>query len=122
MKMLLLNVTNETVTVVDAETLDDFYKLLGCDCIDIVNRRVGKMSFDIICDDEGLFVNDPKISAIGNMGEVVLVGNLLLCKGTDKNGDLLPLEDEDIAYLKRYIVKLCTHHFPKGYPMLTQVS
>lgn len=110
MKMLLLNVINETVTVVDAETLDDFYKLLGCDCI------------DIICDDEGLFVNDPKISAIGNMGEPVLVGNLLLCKGNDKNGDLLPLNDEDIAYLKRYIVKLCTHHFPKGYPMLTQVS
>ena len=51
MKFLLLDVKNEKVETVDIEpTLDEYYRLLDCRCIDIPSRIIGGRVFDIICD------------------------------------------------------------------------
>lgn len=122
LKTLYLNVDDEKFEVVEIEKeLSEYYRLIKCTCIDIVTRKIGNRWYDIICDDEGLLNNNPKISAIGNLGNVMLVGNLLITN-SDEEGDTTSLTDEDIKYLERFILNMSTRNHIDGYPMLTQVE
>ncbi len=119
MKVYLVDVKNEESKVVDiVDSLDTYYDLLDCDCIDIVQRTIGGKRFDIICDDEGLLNGNPKISAINNLGQPMLVGNLIICHS--EYGEMVGLEDEDVQHLKGCIMKMYTRQYPKGYMMVTQ--
>ena len=121
---VLVDVENETASVVEIpDELEEFYKILNCDCIDIVVRSIGgrfRKKFNIVCDDEGLFKNPQKISAIDNLGQPQLVGNLFITGGTDPDGNLMSLTDHDAAYVLAKVQKMSTRKFPAGYPMLTQ--
>ena len=120
-KAYLIDVINETHKAVEIENkLADYYRELQCTVIDIQERKIGKKVFDIICDDEGLFKQPAKISAIDNLGSPMFVGNLLVVK--NKDGETTTLSDEDVYYVSEHVEKLCTKLFPKGYPMLTQVE
>lgn len=120
---VLVDVEEETVSVVEIpDELDEFYQILNCDCIDIVARRIGyrKQKFNIVCDDEGLFKNPQKISAIDNLGNAQLVGNLFIVGDTDSEGNLTSLSEDDAAYILARVQKMGTQKFPAGYPMLMQ--
>lgn len=120
----LVDVENEEFEVLEIEdTLDSFYSILKCSCIDIVVRHVGtknKRMFNIVCDDEGLFKDPQKISAIDNLGNPQLVGNIFITGYTDEEGNLTSLSPDSIEYIRRRICKIGTRNFPGGYPMLTQ--
>lgn len=120
-KALFLDTVNKTTKVVDVNTLDDYYNLIGCRCIDIVSRKIGRKWYDIICDDEGTFVEDPLISAIDNLGRVMLVGSLIICGLADDEGELTDLSDNDIRYVKKRIQTLDTR-MHEGLLMLTQCN
>lgn len=118
---VLVDVENEKVSVVKIpDELDEFYKILGCSCIDIVNRKIGRKRFEIVCDDEGLLKDTPKISAIDNLGNVQLVGNLFIVGSEVIDGNLTGLEPADAAYVLSRVQKMSTKKYPDGYPMLTQ--
>lgn len=121
---VLVDVENEKVEAMEIEDeLDSFYKILNCSTIDIVVRRIGgrhKKVFDIVCDDEGLFKEPQKISAIDNLGNVQLVGNIFITGTADDKGNLTSLSPSDVAYIKSRVQKMDTRKFPDGYPMLTQ--
>ena len=51
MKMLLLDVKNREVKMVEANELDDYYRLIGCRTIDIVSRSIGDVRVEIVIDD-----------------------------------------------------------------------
>ena len=104
MEMLLIDVENNKVKVVDVDGLGDYYKHIGCRCIDIVNPKIGNKRFEIICDDEGLFVENPKTSAITQSGRPMLVGNLLIASGTVIDGELTPITANDVEYIYNFIV------------------
>ena len=124
---VLVDVEKETVSVVEIpDKLDEFYRILNCDCIDIVARRIGKhpsgrqKRYNIVCDDEGLYKDPQKISAIDNMGQAMLVGNLFIVGGADHEGNLTSLWDSDVMWILDKVQKMGTRKFPAGYPMLTQ--
>lgn len=121
---VLVDVYNEKAQAVEIEdSLDSFYKILDCSCIDIVRRRIGgrfKKTFEIVCDDEGLFREPQKISAIGNLGEAQLVGNIFITGQADGDGNLTSLTEYDVAYVLSKVQKMSTRKFINGYPMLTQ--
>lgn len=120
MKTILIDVKKGTAEVIEIEDdLDEFYKVLDCRCIDIVNRRIGRKRFDVMCDDEGLLKGAPRISAIDNLGHPMLVGNLMFFNSNDE-GELLGLSDIDIKYIMDRIQLMSTHRYPYGYMMLTQ--
>lgn len=120
MKTILLNVIEEKVEAIDIEPeLDAYYRTLDCSTIDIVERKIGRKRFDIMCDDEGLFRDPQKISAIDNLGRPMLVGNLMFFNN-DGKGNLTELSDNDISYIMKRIIHMYTHQYPKGYKMLTQ--
>ena len=111
--------TAEPRTIED--NLDAFYALLRCRTVDIVTRNIGVRGrpFEIICDDEGTFADDPKISAIDNLGRVMLVGALLIVGQADEDGNLTSLTSHDVALIKRYVAHLGTRLHPEGWKMLT---
>lgn len=84
MEALLVKVLENKVETVDVNGLEDYYKLLHCTTIDIVNRGINGKRYDIICDDEGTFSDAPLISVIDDLGRVTFVGNLIVCGGADE--------------------------------------
>lgn len=103
------------------DDLQTYYDLIECNAIDIMRRKIGKRYFRIIYDDEGLLVENPKISAISNLGEIRLVGNLVICSDmVTESGDLVGLSDEEAEYIRKRIEFLYTRQYPQGYYILTQ--
>lgn len=79
--MLILDL-KQGVRFGNCKKLDDFYREIGCECIDIARRSVGGKMFDIFVDDEGLLKADASehISAVAvEDGEITpqLVGTLV---------------------------------------------
>ena len=85
-----------------ADDLHTFYDMLGCRCIDIQARKVGKRVYDFIIDDEGLFSEDLRYTAVTNGCSLQFVGALLVVGTSDDEGNLTSLEDSDIENLKRH--------------------
>ena len=119
----LIDVQNETHgprTIL--KELKEYYALLGCRLIEMPTRRIGVRNgrrYTIICDEEGLFAEQPKTSAIDNLGQPMLVGNLFIVK-VDEEGNTVGLDPDDIKYLERFVLLQGTHKFPRPYPMLHQ--
>ena len=124
MKMLMLDVVNKDVKMVEANTLDDYYELIGCRTIDIIHRRIGDVEVEIVLDDEGVLVENPKPSGISVDGTPVLFGNLLIASGrvTDE-GELTELDqDEFEAIMAWYIDTITTSDYKESYPALLEVD
>ena len=51
MKFVFSDVYNNKLKTVEANGLDDYYKYIGCENIDIVRRTIGGVPVNIICDD-----------------------------------------------------------------------
>lgn len=122
MKAVLLDVMNDKVEVVDAEELEDYYKLIGCRTIETVNWEIMGRRFDIVCDEEGLFFENPKISSIDDKCNVMSVGNLVVCGEADDNGRLTSLYDEDVRHIMGSIKIVPTKFYPDGYRMICHVN
>lgn len=80
MKALLIDVIEPKVTVVDCDGLDDYYKYIHCDCIDVTVRQVGSSVVHIVCDDVGALTSKPVISASDMDGDNIY-GNILIFSG-----------------------------------------
>ena len=110
MIILTLEVNQEEKTLIphirgidEADTLNEYYRLLGCQCIDMVPIDVDGYSYDVVCDDEGLF-REPMVPTLYISEEQVLFGNLAFVK-SDEEGYTVGLDKEDIERLLRYIEK-----------------
>lgn len=123
MQVIFLNVNDNQPPEIRVikDRLQTYYDLIECSTIDIVRRKIGKRYFHIVCDDEGALVDRAKISAVSNLGEIRLVGNLVICSDfvTDE-GNLVGLSDEEAEYIKERIEFLYTRQNPEGYYILTQ--
>ena len=87
------------------KSLEGYYALLRCDCIDIPSRTIGGRRFDIVCDDEGLLKSNPIISAYDTNDAPMLVGPIFVVKFNGKD-DVISLTEEDLDYVASY-VKTC---------------
>lgn len=106
-EMLLLDVEKQEVREVEASSLEEYYKLLNCSCIDIVTRNIMNTkyktnTYDIICDDEALLKEGSIPSAFDLRSmKIGLVGNLLICNYDEEgNEKSLSLTKEDKEFLK----------------------
>ena len=125
MKMLMIDVENRKVKLVEANGLKDYYKLIGCRCIDIIHRRIGDdIEVEIVIDDEGALVESPKVSAISVDGTPMLFGNLLIASGrVTEDGDLTELDQDEIeALMTWYIATITTSVYKEPYPVLVEVD
>lgn len=122
MKMLLLDVYNNEVKVVEANGLEDYYKYIGCSVIDIVRRKIGDLTVEIVCDDEGTFVEHPKVSAIDIVGQPCLYGNLLVAGGEVIDGNLTELTEKEIEYIKQFITEVKTRFYKEPFKVFWEID
>lgn len=106
MKVICLDTDILQPQVLETEGgLQEWYRLIKCDLIDIVSRKIGGRYYDIICDDEGLYKERAKPTALDADQQPQLVGNLVICN-TDGEGNETTLTDEDISHILKHIVVL----------------
>ena len=108
MIILTLEVNHEEKSLIphiraidEADTLNEYYHVLGCQCIDMVAIDVDGYSYDVVCDDEGLF-REPMVPTLYISEEQVLFGSLAFVK-IDEEGYTVGLDKEDIEKLLHYI-------------------
>lgn len=78
---VLLDVQNSKVQKIEIEdSLDEFYRILNCSLVDMPVRKIGNKYFTIICDDEGLFAEDYKISATQQFRSATTCWQSFYCK------------------------------------------
>lgn len=123
MKYLLLDVKNREFKMVEANGLDDYYRLIGCRTIDIVNRIIGDVRVEIVIDDEGALVKNPKVSAINIDGTPMLYGNLLIASGrvTD-DGDLAELTEKEVDEIMDNVTTITTSVYKEPYPVFVEMN
>ena len=122
MKMLLLDVQNNEVKVVEANELEDYYKYIGCSVIDIVRRKIGDLTVEIVCDDEGTFVEHPKVSAIDIIGQPCLYGNLLIASERVIDGNLTELTEQEIEYIKKFLIEVTTAYYKEPFKVIWEMD
>ena len=106
MKVLLIDTDNLQPQVVEtAGGLQEWYRLIKCDLIDIVSHKIGGRYYDIIVDDEGLFKGGAKVTALDTQQQPLLVGNLVICNHDGEGGET-SLTDEDIELITQQLVVL----------------
>ena len=84
---ILLKVTSNPGYVADVtveDELENWYDLLECETIDIVNRGIGDRAFTFVCDDEGVY-RQPIPSALSGSSKdeeqlIMFMGNIFICK------------------------------------------
>ena len=123
MKMLLLDVVNKDVKMVEANGLADYYKFIGCNYVDIIHRRIGDVEVEIVLDDEGVLVENPKPSGINVDGTQMLFGNLLIASGrvTD-DGELTELTEEEVDEIMDNVATITTSVYTEPYPAFVEVD
>ena len=123
MKMLMLDVVNKDVKMVEANGLADYYKLIGCDYVDIIHRWIGDVEVEIVLDDEGVLVENPKPSGISVDGTPMLFGNLLIASGrvTD-DGELTELTEEEVDEIMDNVATITTSVYTEPYPAFVEVD
>ena len=123
MKMLLLDVKNREVKMVEANGLDDYYRLIGCRCIDIVSRTIGDVKVEIVLDDEGAIIDKPKVSAIDIDGTPMLFGNLLVASGrVTEDGELTELTKAEVDEVMDNIATITTSVYKEPYPVFVEMD
>ena len=123
MKMLMLDVVNKDVKMVEANTLADYYKLIGCDYVDVIHRRIGDVEVEIVLDDEGLLVENPKPSGISVDGTPMLFGNLLIASGrVTEDGELTELAEEEVDEIMDNVATITTSVYTEPYPAFVEVD
>ena len=123
MKMLMIDVVKKDVRLVEANTLDDYYRLIGCRTIDIISRSIGDIRVEIVLDDEGALVENPKVSAISVDGTPMLFGNLLIASGrvTD-DGELTELTKDEIDEIMDNVATITTSVYTETYPVFVEMD
>ena len=120
-KAYLIDVYQNCAGTVEIEpTLKNYYQLLKCSLVEMPTRAIGDRDhvYTIICDEEGTFRNDAKISAIDDLGNVQLVGNLLIVANDPDAETERGLTDNDIQWIEENVKKTATVMHRDGYMML----
>lgn len=108
MRAYYIDTKTDKCEVIDVEPkLDEYYRLIHCDCIDIVMREVQGRRYNIVLDDEGLLkpnrisVTSVDTDLFGNQER--LAGSLLIFGVDEIEYDLRSLTDDEVEQIKRRI-------------------
>ena len=122
MKLFLLDVVNNKTQLVNCNGLDDYYKYIGCENIDIVRRTIGGVPVNINCDDEALLNATPKISAVDVVGLPALFGNLLVAGSNVIDGELTELTTEEIKQIMFNTALVTTSAYKNPYKIFGEID
>ena len=112
-KVLFLDVQNnkKPVAMEIEDTIESYYKLIGCDGIDIVRRYISGKPYCIVCDDEGRLKANPKLSVADSMLDAPIAGNVIItgdvCRDEQTSltdGDIEAIQERVLKWANQYII------------------
>jgi len=104
MRMFLLDTETQEAREVDIQAdLESYYKILHCNLITVTERKINGLYYDIVADEEGLFKEEPTISAITEEGKAALVGSILIQRYNAEKGSAAELTPEDVNNIKKRV-------------------
>lgn len=90
------------------DNLENFYKVLGCQCIDIITRTIKGRTMDFIVDDEYLLkseANDKPTALLGSDPQLEQIYGVIVISGTgDREGNLTSLSKLDFKAIKESVL------------------
>lgn len=117
---------NPAENIAEPRTINDdlnaLYRLLDCDLIDIPTVSINGKPFSVVCNDEGLLEDDYWVSAVDMHGHGRLVGSLFVVSADNDNGNLVGLDDADIALLSRRTIHTATNRHPYDTSTILQID
>lgn len=106
MRVLLIDTEKTAPQIIETPGgLNEWYRLIGCNLIDIQVMTIDGRQYDIITDDEALYKGGAKVSGIDAQKQPILAGNLIICNSND-NGEEIGLSDDDIKHIMGHIAIL----------------
>ena len=115
MRVFVIDVNAGTYYTDDIQDdIKSYYKIIDCQLIDIAELEIDNTTFDVIYDDEGMFVkNGARPSVVDKNDNVKMVGTVIFCHA-NKNGDEIGLNDGDAATLNKYMLRVVPDHLDKN--------
>lgn len=106
---VLAQIDGEYIPTLMEDTLENYYNLIDCRCIDIVSVKIGLHRFAIVCDDEFLLKDDiglPRAFYKDGSDKMCpyLFGNFVIAK-EGEDGELDSIDENDVEYIKRHLVE-----------------
>lgn len=99
-RLLYMTVPDGATGVAEFNELDDYYKVLECDCFCVVSIKIGEKYFDCFADDNGRLIRGAIPSVVDKeTRDVLLVGNVIFAN-CDIDGKTTDLSDDDIRHIK----------------------
>ena len=125
MQAVLVDVygTGHAQVVKVGHDLEAWYDALDCQWIEMPRRWIGDKQFIIICDEEGTFRSDCRVSA-RNGNEVMLVGNLLVVADDEEEaGEVRGLTDAEVKHVMDHVATVfsLSNGKPEVWEVLTDV-
>ena len=98
----------EVIEIDDRDNLNELYRLLNCNAIDVTYRQFCYNVYSVICDDEGALKQCPITSAINIRAnqpiKTDLVGNLIVAGYPDMEGNLTDLDEDQIKEILKTVI------------------
>lgn len=125
-RVIYLNVDkcNPPEVLLIEDRLETYYKLIGCDTIDIVTRRIGGKAFHVICDDEILIKKSLK-SPFPRIGVYApndwsIYGNVVITGYVNAVGEFTELSEDDCELILQKVRRHTPFYCPEGYYLIEQ--
>lgn len=76
---------------------DEYYRLIGCEYITIIQRKINGKVYELVCDDEALLKSGQSPCAVNSLFDEVIYGNIVIAGEADAKGNLTALTPDDIS-------------------------
>ena len=111
MRAYFINSETDEHEAIDIEpTLDEYYRLIGCRCVDFIIREIDGHPYNIILDDEGL-LKPNRIAAVSAKSDICgnkehLAGNILIfgVDAEDFEHGCKSLTDDELLQIRRRMI------------------
>lgn len=102
----VLSVVAHTIDKEDGFYLSALYRAIGCDTVEVVERKIAGNWYDLWCDENALLTGkqDVTVITIDQTGTPVekIVGNVFVAGAQD--GEMKSIPDEEIARIQKEIL------------------
>lgn len=81
-----------------------FREIIGCDCVNIIERYIGGKRFDFVIDDESALIEGNHITAFAYDVDEEINGNLIICGSGAQDGEEHSLTAEDVKDISECLI------------------
>lgn len=95
----VIDPNSDTAKLAEVNGLEDYYRTIGCDCIDISMVYLNNRLFNVVCDDEGLLKGGAVPSVFDGDGNPIIVNTVIVLGADEESCDTRSLTLDEALML-----------------------